>query len=121
MEQPMTSDDQRRAVTARLHKIKPDKRLHGYVQAETVFNACGIDSDFGCVRADDLSKLADLIDRPTCQMKSIPNSSYSVCSRCGAFVREGAVTNCTEAIPARFCPNCAAMVVEKEKDDGQLV
>lgn len=55
--------------------------------------------------------LADLIDRPTCQMKSIPESSYRVCSRCGAFVRRDAVTNCTEAIHVRFCPNCGARVV----------
>ena len=58
-----------------------------------------------------LRGLADLIDRPTCEMKSIPKSSYRVCSRCGAFVRRDAVTNCTEAIPARFCPNCDARVV----------
>lgn len=63
--------------------------------------------------------LADLIDRPTCQMKSIPTSSYRVCSSCGAFVRKDAVTNCTEAIPVRFCPNCDAMVVEKEENDGK--
>lgn len=66
-----------------------------------------------------IGKLADCkTDRPTCQMKRIPKSSYRVCSRCGAFVREDAVTNCTEAIPVRFCPNCDAMVIEKEKDNG---
>lgn len=60
-------------------------------------------------------KLADLIDRPTCEMKSIPKSSYRVCSRCGAFVRRDAVTNCTEAIPVRFCPNCDARVVRGDE------
>lgn len=59
-----------------------------------------------------LDKLADLIDLPTCEMKSIPKSSYRVCTRCGAFVRKDAVTNCTEVIPVRFCPNCGAEVVE---------
>lgn len=58
-----------------------------------------------------LKKLADLIDRPTCEMKSIPKTSYRVCSRCGAFVRKDAVTDCTEVIPVRFCPNCDARVV----------
>lgn len=52
------------------------------------------------------------IDRPTCQMKSVQTSSYRVCSRCGAFVRKDAVTDCTEAIPVRFCPNCGAAVAD---------
>lgn len=56
------------------------------------------------------SVLADLID-PTCQMKGIPESSYRACSRCGAFVRRDAATNCTEAITVRFCPNCGARVI----------
>ena len=58
-----------------------------------------------------LEKLADLIDRPTCEMKSIPGSSHRACSRCGAFVRRDAATNCTEVIPVRRCPNCGAEVV----------
>lgn len=62
-----------------------------------------------------MRRLADLIDRPTCEMKSIPKSSYRVCSRCGAFVKRDAVTNCTEAIPVRFCPNCDAKVVKGDE------
>lgn len=60
----------------------------------------------------------DLIDQPdemrghpTCEMKGRPGERYGVCSRCGAFVREDAVTNCTEAIPVKFCPNCRAKVI----------
>lgn len=52
------------------------------------------------------------IGRSTCQMKSVQASSYSACSRCGAFVRKDAVTDCTEVIPVRFCPNCGEMVAE---------
>lgn len=59
-----------------------------------------------------LDRLADLIDRPTCQMKSTPKSSYRTCSRCGAFVRKDAATNCSEVIPVKFCPNCGAEVDE---------
>jgi len=59
---------------------------------------------------DGMRHLAELVD-PTCQMKSIPESSYRACSRCGAFVRRDAATDCTEAIPVRFCPNCGARVV----------
>ena len=62
-----------------------------------------------------MRRLADLIDRPTCEMKSIPKSSYRVCSRCGAFVRKDAVTDCTEVIPVRFCPNCDARVVRGDE------
>lgn len=58
------------------------------------------------------ARLADLMDLPTCQMKSIPESDYRVCSRCGAFVRRDAATDCTEAIHVRFCPNCGARVVD---------
>lgn len=59
-----------------------------------------------------IGKLVDCkTDRPTCQMNRIPKSSYRVCSRCGAFVSEDAVTNCTEAIPVKFCPNCRAKVI----------
>ena len=63
-----------------------------------------------------IGKLADLMDPLTCQMKSIPGSGYRVCSRCGAFVRQDAVTNCTEAIRVRFCPNCGARVAEGSGD-----
>lgn len=47
----------------------------------------------------------------TCEMKSIPKLRYRVCSRCGAFVRKDAATDCIKAIPVRFCPNCDARVV----------
>ena len=62
--------------------------------------------------ADDIKAFVRESDRPTCQMKSIKKSKYSTCSRCGAFVRKDAVTDCTEAIQVRFCPNCGAVVAE---------
>ena len=68
--------------------------------------------------ADDIKAFVRESDRPTCQMKSVQTSSYRVCSRCGAFVRKDAVTDCTEIIPVRFCPNCGAVVTEKEEDNG---
>lgn len=67
---------------------------------------------------DQLHELADLIDRPTCQMKSVQASSYRRCSRCGAFVRKDAVTDCTEAIHVMYCPNCGAVVADKEENNG---
>ena len=58
-----------------------------------------------------LKKLADLIDRPTCEMKGDPRVEYGRCSHCGAFVRRDAVTNCIGVIRVRYCPNCGARVV----------
>lgn len=36
--------------------------------------------------------------------------SYFLCSRCGAFLADGAVTNATSSIQPRYCPNCGAEV-----------
>lgn len=75
---------------------------------QDVAHFAGLD---GTVRADELfDRMADLMD-PTCQMKGIPESSYRACSRCGAFVMRDAATDCTEAIPVRYCPNCGARVI----------
>ena len=62
-------------------------------------------------------RLADLIDRPTCEMDecSIDHGSRSWgmrCSRCGTeFDHE------KPAYGWRYCPKCGAMVVEKDGDD----
>lgn len=128
---PMINDDERREVAARLRALPidiyaafkewgrdglfVDANIYDEADYGQIHNAV-----FGCFPAEHMhpgdyeelrERLADLIDRPTCEMKSIPKSSYRVCSRCGAFVRRDAVTNCTEAIPVRFCPNCDARVV----------
>ena len=61
--------------------------------------------------------IADLIDRPTCEMTecSIDHGSRSRgtrCSRCGTeFEHE------KPDYGWRYCPKCGAMVVEKEGDD----
>ena len=120
----MISDNERREVAERLRMCARDvngtRDLSMYLAywvgvAEDEIAAGGnpftVAADRKCAERT-LEKLADLIDRPTCEMKSIPKSSYRVCSRCGAFVKRDAVTNCTEAIPVRFCPNCDAKVVK---------
>lgn len=62
-------------------------------------------------------RLADLIDRPTCEMAecSIDHGSCSWgmrCSRCGTeFEHE------KPAYGWRYCPKCGAMVVENDGDD----
>ena len=55
--------------------------------------------------------LADLIDRPTTKRDGV-GGIYWRCTRCGAFNRKDAVTDCCGVIPSRYCANCGADVVE---------
>lgn len=57
-----------------------------------------------------IGKLAGITSCPTCEMRGHPGAPYGVCTRCGAFVRRDAVTNCTSVIPVKYCPNCGAEV-----------
>jgi hypothetical protein len=106
--------DELREVAERLRQMAD---AHDATEASRVAHALELEYKvYGTVVAfdsADIWSLADLID-PTCQMKSIPEPGYRVCSRCGAFVRNDAATNCTEAIPVRFCPNCGASVVSDD-------
>ena len=63
------------------------------------------------------TRLADLIDRPTCRMSDIGDDMEEVyrCSACG----EEYFMSDVKPYPWRFCPNCGAMVVEKEENDAQ--
>lgn len=118
----MTSDEERREVAERLRAEVESWRyyreednvfcMHDHEFTEAVLEDFGFD-DMDMPAYEVFDHMADIVDRPTCQMKRIPKSSYRVCSRCGAFVREDAVTNCTEVIPVKFCPNCDAMVVSE--------
>lgn len=54
--------------------------------------------------------LADLIDRPTTKRDGA-GGIYWRCTRCGAFNRKDAVTDCCGVIPSRYCANCGAVVV----------
>lgn len=38
--------------------------------------------------------------------------SYFLCSRCGAFLADGAVTDATSSIQPSYCPNCGARITE---------
>ena len=117
----MTSDERQKAAR-RLREIKPNERLYGHVQTETVFNACGIDGEFGCVRADDLGKLADLID-PTCEnLADVNPVDGFICSACGwPGVVQQAIDNgwqeyafdeFMEYVP-RYCPYCGSRLVRR--------
>ena len=57
--------------------------------------------------------LADLIDRPTCDVRMGVTGHVGVCMRCGAMVEmRAAVFDAIEALPTRYCPNCGAEVAE---------
>lgn len=116
------TDNQRREVAKRLRNggIARDSK-EAYV---LLLSCIGIRPQLPATSTyeDAMVRLADLIDRQTCQMKSFQASSYRVCSRCGAFVRKDAVTDCTEVVPVRFCPNCGAIVstsTDASKADGK--
>lgn len=75
-------------------------------------------SNFGNNYEETVRKLADLIDCPTCERVEC-DQHYWRCSRCGVFVYWDAVANLTGVVPTRYCPNCGAMITEKEEDDDQ--
>ena len=59
-----------------------------------------------------IGKLVDCkTDRPTTK-RDDAGGIYWRCTRCGAFNRKDAVTDCCGVIPSRCCANCGADVVE---------
>lgn len=108
----MTSYYERQRAVAELREASTGAYRH--VDAlDVIAGSVGVDVEGKFsheIEKETYAALADLIDRPTCEMKSIPKSSHRVCSRCGAFVRKDAVTDCTSVIPVRRCPNCGAEV-----------
>lgn len=105
----MISDRRRREVAA---KLRADHRQDH--ESQVTFIARMVTGK-DMVTALDVCRLpktlADLIDCPTCEMEGHPGARHGRCSRCGAFVRRDAVTDCTGVIPVKFCPNCRAKVI----------
>ena len=61
-----------------------------------------------------VDKLADLIDRPTCEMRYNSVHVDYVCSRCGQHYQYPATYDGDgHPIPFKHCPTCGAEVVEK--------
>lgn len=57
-------------------------------------------------------RLADLIDRPTCDVRMGVTGHIGVCMRCGAMVKmRAAVFDAIEALPTRYCPNCGTEMI----------
>lgn len=58
-----------------------------------------------------LARLADLIDRPTCQNLAMKPADELLCSKCGEHVDIAYVESCDD-YHAKYCPNCGAGVAE---------
>lgn len=110
------TNSERREVAARLRDMR--KRMDGETPPQGVTQAA---SEYllriaGCVKLGSsgnlFNRLADLMDRPTCQLDGNPAVEYVICNRCGAFIKRDAVSDCCKVIPVRYCPNCGAEVVE---------
>ena len=112
----MISNDERREVAERLRWLASKQGTYkGVLGSDVLVPLRLLSADHpGFMPRKSVARLADFID-PTCEMKSISKSSYRVCLRCGAFVRKDAATDCTKAIPVRFCPNCGARVVRGDE------
>lgn len=110
----MASDKERREIVKKLRYTANDDLGGLSLQKNLAVITRAKDGSWRGV----MRRLADLIDQPdemrghpTCEMKGRPGERYAVCTRCGAFVRRDAVTNCTSVIPVKFCPNCRAEVI----------
>lgn len=57
-----------------------------------------------------LARLADLIDRPTCQNLAMKPADELLCSKCGEHVDIAYVESCDD-YRAKYCPHCGAEVV----------
>ena len=109
-------DEQRRDVAQRLREVETlEYDGDEWCDEGDVLDALGLynaDDPNSC-DPNKVDFLAALIDRPTCKMECRPGVWYGRCSRCGAFVRRDAVTDCTGGIPVKYCPNCGAEVCDE--------
>lgn len=108
----MVNDEERRRAVAELREASTGAYRH--VDAlDVIANSIGVDIEgkfYHEAEKEIFAALADLIDRPTCEMKGHPGARHAVCTRCGALVRRDAVADRTGVIPVKYCPNCGAEV-----------
>lgn len=104
----MISDIERRAAAARLRQFlsEPwDERSWYHDGLQNVGSLVGTS-----VGESIIMRLADLIDRPTCQNLAMKPADELLCSKCGEHVDIAYAESCDE-YHAKYCPNCGAEVV----------
>ena len=108
----MTSDEKRREVAHRMRVFDVSEFKESAIVPFLECLGIGYVNWRGV-----LDRLADLIDRPTCQMVdcTIDHGSRSWGMRCTACGKE--FEHVKPGFGWRFCPNCGAVVVEKGEDD----
>lgn len=111
----MISDDERREVVKRLRNggVARDSE-----EAYVLLLWCvGIRPQLPAASTyeDAMVRLANLIDRPTCEYVPIGDGRFG-CSECGNTVRLDFDVPVTDETPMPFkhCPNCGAEVVDDE-------
>lgn len=102
------SDTERRAAAARLRQFlsEPwDERSWYHDGLQNVGSLVGTS-----VGESIIMRLADLIDRPTCQNFAMKPADELLCSKCGEHVDIAYVESCDD-YHAKYCPHCGAEVV----------
>ncbi len=103
----MISNERRREVAAKMREYDVAEFKESAIVPFLECLGCGYKDWRGI-----LDGLADLIDRPTCDVRMGVTGHVGVCTRCGAMVEmRAAVFDAIEALPTRYCPNCGAEVV----------
>ena len=109
----MTSDEQRRAVAARLRGLRGfEVEGKKFCSCYDVEDALGLEGSIMCSRTA-VETLADLIDRPTCELDHIDTDP----AQDGYPLRLHECSNCRRLCyeiygEFEYCPHCGAEVQE---------
>lgn len=110
----MISDDERREVAKRLRNGGVARNSEeAYV---LLLSRIGIRPQLPATNTyeDAMARLADLIDRPTCENLATKSADELLCSECGEHVDIAYMENADD-YHARYCPNCGARVVSGDE------
>lgn len=128
----MPTDEERREVAARLREQLRYMRKNNCYAEDADVVECGNSAyrniawsvePYGNFEKGNyvhiVERLADLIESQERTCHDLRRgSSFFLCSECGAFLEDGAVTNASHFIPPRYCPNCGARIVEASDDEA---